>query len=237
MAATLVRTIEDRIFRDRRDAGIRLAAELGVYASKRPIVLALPRGGVPVACEIARALRAPLDVWLVAKVPVPARPELAAGAVAEDGTVRLNDAILLRLGLTREGLAAAIEGKRRQIVLRGRLYHGDRARPDLRRRTVILVDDGMATGATARAAAASIRAQNPRAIVLAIPVAEPIAVKAIAPEVDAIVCPRRPPDLQAIGLWYEDFRQVSEREALRLLARARRAEAAEAGGRRSTQLG
>lgn len=223
-------TIEDRIFRDRQDAGISLAAELGVYASKRPIVLGLPRGGVPVAYEIARALEAPLDIWMSAKVGVPSQPELGAGAVAENGYVRLNDRILDRLGLSRERLAGAIEMKQREIEQRARLYRSGRTRPDLRQRTVILVDDGMATGATTRAAVESIRAQQPRAIVLAVPVADRETLKAIAAQVDAIVCLRKPLDLQAVGLWYEDFRQVSDDEVLRLLARARRpaAEPAEA---------
>jgi putative phosphoribosyl transferase len=223
-------TIEDRIFRDRQDAGKSLAAELGVYASKRPIVLGLPRGGVPVAYEIATALEAPLDIWMSAKVEVPSQPELGAGAVAENGYVRLNDRILDRLGLSRERLAGAIEMKQRDIEQRARLYRSDRPRPDLRQRTVILVDDGMATGATTRAAVESIRAQQPRAIVLAVPVAARETLKAIAAQVDAIVCLRKPLDLQAVGLWYEDFRQVSDDEVLRLLARARRpaAEPAEA---------
>jgi putative phosphoribosyl transferase len=213
-------------FRDRQDAGRRLAAELRSYATEHPIVLALPRGGVPVGYEIARALRAPLDVWVVRKVGVPWHPELGVGAVAEGGYVHLNQDILVHIGLSKDELAEAIESKQREVDERARRFRGDHPRPVIRDRTVILVDDGIATGGTVRAAIHSIRAQAPKAIVLAVPVAAPQTVRVIEPEVDRVVCLKAPADLYAIGLWYVDFTQVSDDEVLHFLELARQQQAA-----------
>lgn len=210
------------VFRDREDAGRRLAVELAAYAPMHPIVLGLPRGGVPVAFEVARALHAPLDVWVARKVGVPWHPELGVGAVAEGGFVHLNQEIVNRIGLSRDRLADIVRGKQGEVEERVRLFRGDRPRPDLRDRVVIVVDDGIATGGTVRAVIRSIRAQAPKAIVLAVPVAAPETLDAIAREVERIVCLRTPADLYAIGLWYADFRQVSDEEVARLLGRARR---------------
>lgn len=209
-------------FRDREDAGRQLAVELQSYAAKHPVVLALPRGGVPVGYEIARGLHAPLDVWVVRKVGVPWHEELGAGAVAEGGYLRLNEDVLQAVGISPEELAATIQRKKREVEERVKLFRDGLPRPELRDRTVILVDDGIATGGTVRAAIESIRAQRPAAIVLAVPVAAPEAIEALRPEVERIVCLRTPADLHAIGLWYLDFGQVSDEEVLRFLDRARR---------------
>lgn len=211
-------------FRDRQDAGRRLAAELRSYAGEQPIILALPRGGVPVAYEIAHTLHAPLDVWVVRKVGVPWHAELGAGAVAEGGYVYLNPEVLGPVGLSEADLAQTVLAKQQEVEQRVRLFRGSRPRPALRNRTVILVDDGIATGGTVRVAVRSIRAEQPRAIVLAVPVAAPDSLRALAPEVDRVVCLQTPADLYAIGLWYEDFTQVPDHEVTRLLERARREE-------------
>ncbi len=209
-------------FDDREDAGRRLAAQLSSYAAERPIILALPRGGVPVGYEIARALQAPLDVWVVRKVGVPWHPELGAGAVAEGGYVHLNHDVIEHIGLSEEELAEIVENKQREVKERVRVFRGDHPPPRLRDRTVILVDDGIATGGTVHAAIRSIRAQAPRAIVLAVPVATPEVVEALGHEVERVVCLHTPADLYAIGAWYVDFTQVSDDEVARLLDRARR---------------
>lgn len=209
-------------FLNREDAGRRLAAELLPYAVERPIVLGLPRGGVPVAEPVARALRAPLDVWVVRKVGVPWHPELGLGAVAEGGYLYLNDNLLRQLGLSRGELEQVVQAKQGEVEERVRLFRGCRPAPVLRDRSVIMVDDGIATGGTARAALRSIRAQGPRAILLAVPVAAPQALAELVGEVDHVVCLMQPVDLHAIALWYADFEQVADGEVLRVLERARR---------------
>lgn len=209
-------------FRDRVDAGRRLATELRGYAGEHPVVLALPRGGVPVGYEVARALCAPLDVWVVRKIGVPWHPELGLGAVAEGGYVHLTHEILDRVELSRAELSALTESKRREVDERVRKFRGDRPAPVLRNRTVIVVDDGIATGGTVRAVVRSVRAQHPKYLVLAVPVAAADTLEALASEVDRIVCLLAPDDLHAIGLWYDDFSQVQDDEVIRLLERARR---------------
>jgi putative phosphoribosyl transferase len=208
-------------FRDREQAGRELGAELGAFAAEHPIVLALPRGGVPVGYEIARALQAPLDVWVVRKVGVPWHPELGVGAVAEGGHVYLNQEILRHIGLSEGELAKIVSSKQREVEERVRRFRGDHPPPIVRDRTIIVVDDGIATGGTVRAAIRSIRAQNPKTIVLAVPVAAPDTIRALEPEVDRVVCLRMPENLYAIGLWYVDFTQVTDGEVVRLLERAR----------------
>jgi putative phosphoribosyl transferase len=211
-----------RRFRDREEAGRELAAALRSYREQHPIVLALPRGGVPVGYEIARALSAPLDVWIVRKVGVPWHPELGLGAVAEGGHVHITPEVLRHAGLSDAELSEAIERKRREVEERVSKFRGSHPPPALRGRTVILVDDGIATGGTVRAAIHSIRAQQPASLVLAVPVASPDTVRALAKEVDEVVCLMMPEDLYAIGLWYENFDQVSDEEVKELLERARR---------------
>jgi putative phosphoribosyl transferase len=208
-------------FHDREDAGRKLAEQLRNIAAERPLVLALPRGGVPVAEPIARALRAPLDVWVVRKVGVPWQPELGVGAVAEGGYLYLNRKDLAALGLTVAELDQVVQAKAQEVEQRVRLFRGGQPGPVLRDRSVIVVDDGIATGGTARAALRSIRAQQPSSILLAVPVAAPEALEELAGEVDQVLCLLQPADLGAIARWYADFRQVSDEEVMAVLERAR----------------
>lgn len=208
-------------FRDRQEAGRRLAVLLQEYAAKAPIVLALPRGGVPVGYEVARALGAPLDVWVVRKVGVPWHPELGLGAVAEGGYLHISRSMVAELGVPEKQLEAVIARERAEVEARVRRFRGERPPPALHGRTVLLVDDGIATGGTVRAALRAIKSAGPRQVVLAVPVASPDVLELLASEVDRIVCPLVPADLYAIGLWYEDFRQVSDDEVVRLLERSR----------------
>lgn len=212
-------------FRDRVDAGRRLAAELEPYAAEHPIVLALPRGGVPVGYEVARALSAPLDVWVVRKIGAPFQPELGVGAVAEGGFLYLSSRMLEETGLSEAGLSDQIATKRREVEARVKMFRGEHPRPILRDRTVIVVDDGIATGGTVRAAVQSIRAEGPKKVVLAVPVAAPSVVKELAADVDRVVALLTPVDLMAIGYWYDDFTQVPDDEVVRMLDRARREQA------------
>lgn len=208
-------------FGDRDDAGRRLAAELRPYALEHPVVLALPRGGVTVGFHVARALAAELDVWVVRKLGVPWHPELGVGAVAEGGQTYFNDDILRDVGLSPDELAELVQTKQREVQERVRRFRGERPPPVLRDRTVIIVDDGIATGGTVHAAIRSVRAQRPKTLVLAVPVAAAETIATLSPEVDRVVCLLVPLDLTAIGLWYDDFRQVSDAEVEHLLERAR----------------
>lgn len=189
------------------------------------MVVGLPRGGVPVAYEVARALGAPLDVVIVRKLGLPSRPELGMGAIGEGGTRALNQRVIDAAGITDRELEAVASRERVEVERRARRYRGERAMVALRDRTVVVVDDGLATGATARAAVETIRAQGAARVVLAVPVAPPEAVRELGAvaEVVALYTPR---GLRAIGEWYEDFSQTSDDEVVRLLARA----AAEAKG-------
>lgn len=213
------------MFIDRTDAGRQLAVLLEDYAGRNPIVLGLPRGGVPVAHEIARALGAPLDVWVSRKIGAPGQPELGVGAVAEGGTVYFNRSLMRQLGLEAEDLAEAAEQQAREVTRRALRFRRSGRPPELRGRTVILVDDGIATGGTVRAAIPSLRALQPKELILAVPVAASQSLEEIRPEVDEVVCVESTPALWAIGDWYEDFTQVSDDEVLRLLETARQAEA------------
>lgn len=208
-------------FADRRDAGRKLGALLAGYAVEAPVVVALPRGGVPVGYEIARRLGAQLEVLVSRKVGVPWQRELGLGAVAEGGHVYLSPDIVAAAHIGEEQLTAAIEAERAEVETRVRRFRGNRPAIPLGGRTVILVDDGIATGGTVRAALAALEVAKPRKIVLAVPVASPDILEALAPEVDEIVCPLVPPQLYAIGLWYEDFSQVDDREVVRLLEESR----------------
>lgn len=205
---------------DRRQAGRRLAEALQPYAGREPIVLALPRGGVPVGYEVARALRAPLDVCVVRKVGVPWQAELGLGAVAEGGQVYIDRESVRALGISEQELSRAIETQRLEVAQRVRMFRGDRPLLDLRGRTILLVDDGIATGGTVHAAIASIRQRHPAELVLAVPVASAQALHELASEVDEQVVLLAPNDLQAIGLWYDDFAQVPDAEVISLLERA-----------------
>ena len=208
-------------FRDRAEAGRRLAGLLPQYAARDDvIVLALPRGGVPVAYEIARALGAPLDVFLVRKLGVPGHAELAMGAIASGGTRVLNEEIVAGLGISPELIDAVAARESVELSRRERAYRGDRPPIDVRNRIVILIDDGLATGATMRAAAAGLRRAGPREIVVAVPLASRETCEAFRAEVDVVVCASTPEPFYAVGLWYEDFAQTTDAEVRDLLARA-----------------
>lgn len=209
-------------FRDRPDAGRKLAAMLEEFRGASPVVVALPRGGVPVGFEVARALGATLDILVVRKLGVPWNPELGAGAVAEGGYLYVSRDVVASAGVTEGELAAVTAEQRREVEARVHRFRAGRAPVDLRDRTVILVDDGIATGGTVMVALQAIRAARPRKIVLAVPVASAEILEALAPHVDRIVCPLVPTDLRAIGLWYEDFDQVPDEEVTRLLERSHR---------------
>jgi predicted phosphoribosyltransferase len=212
-------TTKPRLFYDRTDAGRRLAAKLLEYRDERPLVLALPRGGVVVGYEVARALDAPLDVIVARKVGAPGHRELGIGAIAPGG-VQVFDPLTVRmLGIRREEIDAIVAEETVEMQRRIRSFRGDRPAPDLHDRTVVLVDDGLATGVTARAAIHSIRAERPRRLVLAVPVCAPETAEALRPEVDDLVCVETPPDFMAVGLWYNDFSQTTDEEVLDLLGR------------------
>jgi predicted phosphoribosyltransferase len=209
------------IFHDRADAGRALARRLARYANRPDVlVLALPRGGVPVAYEVARALRAPLDVFLVRKLGVPGQEELAMGAIATGGVRVLNDDVVSLLEISDEIIDSVAEAQRRELVRRERAYRDDRPPPDVRNRTVILIDDGLATGSTMRAAVAALRRQRPARIVVAAPVASASTCDDLRAEVDEVVCAQTPEPFYAVGSWYEDFTQTSDAEVHALLEQA-----------------
>src|ERR1700737_1724601 len=209
-----------RVFRDRHEAGRELARKLGPYANRPDVrVLALPRGGVPVAYEVARALGAPLDVFLVRKLGVPGYEELAMGAVATGGVRVLNDEIVRGLGISEHEIDAAAARELQELARRQRLYRGDRPLPDIAGRTVILVDDGLATGATMRAAIRALRQQQPARIVVAVPTASADTCEALKAEADDVICAMTPEPFFAVGHWYEDFTQTTDDEVRELLAR------------------
>src|SRR2546422_1830363 len=211
-------------FRDRGEAGRLLATKLRAYAGRPDVlVLALPRGGVPVAYEVARALGAPLDVFLVRKLGVPGHEELAMGAVATGGVRVLNDDVVRALQIPESMIDAVAAREQHELARRERLYRGNRPPPDVRGRTVILVDDGLATGATMHAAVKALRQQQPGRIVVAVPTASPEICEELRAEVDEVICAITPDPFYAVGLWYEDFSQTTDEEVRELLARSERA--------------
>jgi putative phosphoribosyl transferase len=208
-------------YRDREDAGRRLATELASYADRDAVVvLALPRGGVPVAFEVARLLHAPLDMFLVRKLGVPGHPELAMGAIASGGVRVLSHDIISQLVVTPEEVEAATTREGVELDRRDRLYRGDRPPTPLAGRTVILVDDGLATGATMEAAIQAVRQSNPARIIVAAPVGAAETCERLRALADEVVCASRPDHFQAVGLWYDRFDQTSDEEVIELLNRA-----------------
>lgn len=214
-------------FRDRRDAGVALAARLAQYAGRDDVlVLGLPRGGVPVAAEVARTLGAPLDVFVVRKVGVPGSEELAMGAVASGGVRVVNDAVVDQLGIPESVFVEAAEREVRELARREALYRGVQSGIDPRGRITIIVDDGIATGSTMLAAVAAVRAREPAAVVVAVPVASADVTAELRRIADDVVCVHETLELDGVGAWYDDFRQTTDAEVRSLLdagARARRA--------------
>jgi predicted phosphoribosyltransferase len=210
-------------FRDRQDAGRRLGEELAerAYADQPDVlVLALPRGGVPVAYEVARLLNAPLDVFLVRKLGVPGHEELAMGAIATGGGVVLNPDVVLHAGIDADDIERVARGEWTELERRERAYRGDRPAPDIHGKQVILVDDGLATGATMRAAVRAVRKQEPSKLIVAVPVAAPRTCESLRAEADDVVCAVTPEHFAAVGMWYGDFSATSDLEVRTLLAEA-----------------
>jgi predicted phosphoribosyltransferase len=209
------------LFRDRSDGGRELARELMAYANRDDVlVLALPRGGVPVAFEVAQALHAPLDVFIVRKLGVPGHEELAMGALATGGVRVLNDDVVDRLGISERVIDMVTAEEEQELRRREQLYRGDRPPIDVRAKTVILVDDGLATGSTMRAAVAALRRQGPARIIVAVPVGAADTCDDFRREADDAVCARTPEPFYAVGLWYENFSQTTDDEVRELLQRA-----------------
>jgi putative phosphoribosyl transferase len=210
-----------RLFRDRAEAGRLLAAKLAEYADRSDVlVLALPRGGVPVGYEVARALHAPMDVFIVRKLGVPSQEEFAMGAVATGGVRVINDQVVKALRIPDYVIDAVAAWEQEELERRERLYRGDRPPPDVRGKVVILVDDGLATGSTMLAAVQALRKLGPARIVVAVPVASPDTCELLKSEVDEIVCAATPEPFYAVGLWYQDFSQTTDEEVRELLARS-----------------
>lgn len=209
-------------FPDRRAAGQLLARELEQYAAESPVVIALPRGGLPVGFEVASALRAPLDVWVVRKLGVPWHPEFGMGAVAEGGYVYMSPKITREVGVSDAEIQQLLADKQREVEARVRLFRGSRPRPTLRSKTVIVVDDGIATGGTVAAALGAIRREGVSKLVLAVPVAAADSLARLAESCDDVVCLVATRHLGAVGNWYDVFEQVDDDEAVAFLERARR---------------
>ncbi|NUP05309.1 MAG: phosphoribosyltransferase [Polyangiaceae bacterium] len=209
-------------FSNRAEAGRRLAERLARYASTEDLlVLALPRGGVPVGFEVARALKAPLDVFIVRKLGVPGHEELAMGAIASGGDVILNEEIVTALDISGEAIERVRAAESAEVGRRERLYHGNVPNAELGGRTVILVDDGLATGATMKAAVTAVRRSRPRAVVVAVPVCAHPTCTALRGVADDVVCVETPEPFHAVGIWYRDFTQTTDDEVRQLLVVSR----------------
>lgn len=219
------------LFRDRRDAGKELARRLTTYADRKDVlVLALPRGGVPVGYDVAAALDAPLDVFLVRKLGVPGQEELALGAIASGGVRVLNEDVVDGLGIPPDVIDAVASSEQQELERRERFYRGGQPVPRVDGRIVILVDDGLATGSTMRAAVTALRQQKPAKIIVAVPVGPPQTCDELATEADEFICARTPTPFHAVGVWYKDFSQTTDEEVRDLLERAHRRAAAGRSG-------
>ena len=207
-----------RTFRDRLDAGVQLASELTAYAyDPALLVLGLPRGGVPVAYEVARALHAPLDVFVVRKLGVPGHRELAMGAIASGGVRVLNRDVIESLQISAPVIDAVAGYEQKELERQRHAYRDDIPFPDLAGRTVIIVDDGLATGSTMRAAVRALRQVGPARIIVAVPVGAPETCQSLRDEADQVVCLNVPQDFHAVSLWYDEFSQITDQEVRRLL--------------------
>jgi predicted phosphoribosyltransferase len=210
------------LFRDRRDAGKKLAQELSHYAGREDVlVLGLPRGGVPVAFEVAKALGAALDVFLVRKLGVPGHRELAMGAIASGDVQVRNRDVVDMMNISERTIEQVAERERQELHRRERAYRGDRSWPEVRAQTVILVDDGLATGASMRAAVAALRERDPERVVVAVPTAAPETCAEFRDEVDEVVCATTPRPFYGVGAWYADFAQTTDQEVRQLLEKGR----------------
>ncbi len=211
-----------RRFTNRAEAGRVLAARLNAYANRTNVlVLALPRGGVPVAFEVAEALDAPLDVFLVRKLGTPGQPELAMGAIASGGVRVLNPSVVEYLGIPNRVIDRITADEQKELERRERAYRDDRPPIEVLNRTIILVDDGLATGSTMRAAVAALKQQHPARLIVAVPVAPASICEELREEVDEVVCPLSPEQFDGVGRWYEDFSQTSDGEVRALLEQSR----------------
>lgn len=213
--------LTDTIFRDRREAGRRLAAQLAAYRGEELIVLGLPRGGVPVAFEIAMELNAPLDVIVARKIGAPMQPELGIGAIAQGEITILDEYTIRQLQLTEDDIARVARSEIAEMRRRLEEYRGDAGLPDVQGRTAILVDDGLATGVTMRAAIEAVRRGEPDRVIVAVPVCARETVRSIEKLADDIVCVSIPESFRAVGHWYENFTQTSDAEVIELLEEAR----------------
>lgn len=216
-----VRTVEGAMFRDRRDSGLRLAGKLSPYKGKgQVVVLGLPRGGAVTAFEIARTLAASFDVLIVRKIGFPGQPELAVGAVSETGTVVLNESVI-SYGVSKEYIDEEVQRQKEEIARRITRYRSGKSIENLSGKTVILVDDGVATGATMKAAITALKAERTERLVAAVPVAPPDTAEELASMVDEFVCLFTPPDFMAVGGYYSDFTQVSDEEVAEIIRESR----------------
>jgi putative phosphoribosyl transferase len=207
-------------YEDRRDAGRRLAGELAELAGAGAVVVGLPRGGIPVGLEVARALQAPLEILAVRKLGAPSNPELGVGALAEDGIAVLDPASVGMLGMSESALAATLERESAELRRRVERYRGERAVVALQARTVIVVDDGLATGLTVLAAVRALRKRGAATIIVAAPVGSREAIAMLREDADRVICTMVPQRLMGVGRWYRDFAPVSDEEVVRLLAEA-----------------
>jgi putative phosphoribosyl transferase len=209
------------LFNDRADAGKKLAKKLSEYANRSDvIILALPRGGVPVAFEVAKELNVKMDVFIVRKLGVPGNEELAMGAIASDNIRVLNEDVIRSFQIPQSVIDEVAVNELRELERRERLYRGNRPKPDISGSTVILIDDGLATGATMRAAAAAVKTKNPAKIVIAVPTAASDTCSAFENEVDKTICVATPEPFYGVGAWYEDFSQTTDKEVCELLNKA-----------------
>lgn len=205
-------------YKDRHDAGIILAEHLKDYAHQEDVlVLALPRGGVPVGYEIATALSIPLDIFIVRKLGVPGHEELAMGAIASGGTVVFNESLMSQLSIEQQFIDSVLAAEQKELARRELVYRGNRPFPNLLGKTIILVDDGIATGSTMLAAVKALHKQKPASIIIAVPVAARSTCEELKTLVDKMVCPLMPINFYAVGLWYESFPQTSDNEVIELL--------------------